>query len=491
MSREFKLPDTGEGIQEAEILDVLVEEGDEVEEGQDVLVVETDKAALELPAPESGVIGRIHVSTGDTVKVGDLLITFEEDGASRKPANGGAEESGEADGETETAHQGRRMSERHGQGESEEEGQEEAPDDEPPTTRGAEENEKQREAAEAADNDEEDREQTGERPAVSDRGSREAATGEPEKKQEAAEGRDEQTDRPVKSVPSTRRLARELGVALRDVTPTGPHGRVTDEDVRKAAQQADTPGRAAPALPDFEQWGEIERKPLKSVRRATAERMTRAWREIPHVTHMDAVAIDVLEGFRKGQGTEAGGETDLSLTAFVVKALAVALREHPRFNTSLDTRAREVVYKHYVNIGVAVATDRGLLVPVVRDVDRKSVLDIAAEISELAEQARNGKLSKGHLAGGTFTVTNVGPLGGRAFTPIINWPEVAILGVGKARLEPIAETTETGVIEFSPRLMLPLCLAFDHRVNDGADAAKFMESLMDMLADPDRFILAA
>ncbi|MEX2617264.1 MAG: 2-oxo acid dehydrogenase subunit E2 [Alphaproteobacteria bacterium] len=514
MAREFKLPDPGEGIHEAEILEILVGEGDEVEEGQDVLLVETDKASLELPAPESGVIEKIHVSAGDIATVGDVLITFADAGQSGKRRDTEKDEDGESDRAQESEPSTDEPTrEEKKEGRRDEKNDEQLSEDRQPS----DEEEEERPVSASGDDRDGDEPAEAEHDEQSERsetrqGSRQARSESRSRKDAEDEASEDSADRdgdadddgeaadrksgsgkraPVKSVPATRQLARELGVDLRAVTPSGPHGRITDEDVRRAAEDESVSRRPSSALPDFAQWGETERKPLRSVRRAIANKMATAWEQIPHVTHIDAVAIDLLEAFRQRHRDDAAeGGGDLTLTAFVVKAVVAALKEHPRFNASIDSRRKEIVFKHYHNIGVAVDTDRGLLVPVLRDADGKSVLDIAAEISELAERARQGKLSKEDMSGGTFTITNVGPLGGRAFTPIINWPEAAILGLGEARYEPAAERSATGAIGFVPRLMLPLCLGFDHRVNDGADAARFMATFMETLADPDRFILA-
>jgi pyruvate dehydrogenase E2 component (dihydrolipoamide acetyltransferase) len=296
-------------------------------------------------------------------------------------------------------------------------------------------------------------------------------------------------------------------VDLAQVDGSGPGVRVTADDVRAAAEPARRPERPseekkgrdrraaereegrpfapeALPLPDFTKWGPVHREPLRSIRRATAERMAVAWSRIPHVTHQDLADITELERFRR-EHRDAAEEEDatLSLTALVLKVAVAALKQHPRFNASLDTEAGEIVYKDYYHIGVAVATERGLLVPVLRDADRKSLVEIAVELAELADRARQGDLQPEHMRGGTFTITNPGPLGGTAFTPIINWPQVAILGMAKARWEPVAEG-ERERPRITQRLMLPLCMAFDHRVNDGADAARFTSTIAEMLTDP-------
>jgi pyruvate dehydrogenase E2 component (dihydrolipoamide acetyltransferase) len=244
-------------------------------------------------------------------------------------------------------------------------------------------------------------------------------------------------------------------------------------------------------LPDFAKWGEVERQKLRSIRRATAKHMARSWAQIPHVTHQDVADITELEAFRRRHAAEVEQRSGkLTLTVLAVKAAIAALKEHPRFNASLDPDAEEIVLKRYYHLGVAIDTEQGLMVPVLREVDRKSIVDLAAELSELAERARNNELKREEMAGGTFTITNVGPLGGTAFAPIVNYPQVAILGLARARWEPVVEGDPED-FAIVPRLRLPLCLAFDHRVVDGADAARFTRMVADSLADVESFALVS
>lgn len=437
MVKEFKLQDPGEGIHEVEIQEVLVDPGDSVEEGQTVMVIESDKAAIELPAAYTGTVAEIKVGAGDIVKVGAVLMTFDEAAAGKA-----AEKKEPGTDETRI--------------EKPEKPNAKGPKAKGPNAKGPE---------------------------------------QPEAK-----------DGPALATPAVRRIARELGVDLHAVAPSGPEGRVTEEDVRASASQGgavSSPARGAvssaargavvaeegEALPDFERWGEIERMPLRSIRRATARRMAKSWANIPHVTHQDKADITELERLRrrhKDEVEEAGGQ--LTLLPFVLKAVATALKHHPRFNASLNADADEIVIKRYCHLGVAVDTDRGLMVPVLRDVDDKSILDLTLELTRLAERARAGDISREEMAGGTFTVTNIGVLGGSVFTPIINYPEAAILGVGRARLELVVRG-DLDEYEIEPRLMLPLCLAFDHRVNDGADAARFAGDIITMLSDPEELAL--
>ena len=451
MSREMRFTDPGEGIHEAEVVEIMVDAGSSVEEGDSVLAVETDKATTELPAPHGGRVESIAVEVGDRIQVGDLLLTLAGDDAG------------------------------------------DAGDDHGKSTGGAE-------------DDAPGTEETGDRDG--------ASTGDKATEQD----RKRRRKGPVPAAPSTRRLARELGVALETIDGTGPGGRVLDSDVRAAAEseetepepqsaerdeaaQAERPAgerkpapqrRPAPAYepPDFSRWGEVERVPLRSVRRATAREMARAWAEIPHVMHHDRADVTALEHFRRDNAEEveaAGGK--LTLTVLVLKAAAAALRAMPRFNASLDADGETVVLKHYCHIGVAVATEQGLLVPVVRNVDRKSVRELAVELTELSRRARDGELTREEMQGGSFTVTNVGGIGGRLFTPIIRHPEAAILGLGRAELTPVA-TGDLDTPAVYARLLLPLCLAFDHRLNDGAEAAQFVNRLRGSLQDPESLLLA-
>ncbi len=454
MLKEFKLPDLGEGIHEGEIVDVLVKPGDRVEDGQPVLVVETDKATTEIPAPVTGVVKDIRVKPGDVVKVGQVLIVF-------------------SDEAEEPAEPARVIRDAAKEGETEE------------------------------------------KPAPREEGPKEERKAPPSPK-ERGEGKPEPTgvspergEVPVPAAPSTRRLARELGVDLRQVASSGPAGLVTAEDVRAHAEgrgKAEAPPRPAeeeeappmaagmaagkaPPLPDFARWGTVERVPLKSVRRATARHMALSWSQIPHVTHSDVADITELEAFRRRHKAEIearGGA--LSMTVFALKAALVALRAFPYFNSSIDSSTEEIILKRYYHIGVAVDSHRGLIVPTIRDVDRKSMVELSQELLEMANRARNGKTASDELSGGTFTITNIGILGGTGFTPIINYPQVAILGLAQARMQPVV-TGDMEDLEVTPRLMLPLIIGFDHRVVDGADAARFLKVVIDVLESPEKLMM--
>jgi pyruvate dehydrogenase E2 component (dihydrolipoamide acetyltransferase) len=291
------------------------------------------------------------------------------------------------------------------------------------------------------------------------------------------------------AAPSLRRIARELGIDINEVSGTGPDGRISEDDVRNYARSIilNASGRAAPQpapTPDFSRWGEIERKAMTGVRRKTAEHLQDAWTSIPHVTHFDSADVTELEQLRERfakKVEEAGGK--LTVTAIALKVAAEALKVFPQFNASLDAGQEEIIYKKYCHIGVAVDTDRGLLVPVIRDVDKKNILDLSVELTQVAEKARNKKLAIEEMEGGTFTITNLGGIGGTSFTPIINSPEVAILGISRASQQPVFSDGQ-----FKPRLMLPLALSYDHRLIDGADAARFLRWVGEALQQP--FLLA-
>ena len=301
----------------------------------------------------------------------------------------------------------------------------------------------------------------------------------------------EKPEAPLPAAPSVRRFARELGIDLHQIAGTGAGGRITREDVKAYVQktmldgpEADAPVTAS-SLPDFTRWGEVDRQPLRAVRRKIAENLSIAWTRAPHVTQFDRADVTDLEAFRQRHRAEAearGGK--LTPTALILKAVITALKAFPRFNASFDPAAGELILKRYYHIGIAVDTERGLLVPVIRDVDRKDIFELAVELAELAERARRGKTDLEELQGGTFTVTNLGSISGTAFTPIINFPEVGILGISRTRQEPVVRD---GRVE--PRLIMPICVSYDHRVIDGADGARFTKHLVDSLENPGRMLL--
>jgi pyruvate dehydrogenase E2 component (dihydrolipoamide acetyltransferase) len=295
----------------------------------------------------------------------------------------------------------------------------------------------------------------------------------------------------VPAAPSVRRLARELGVDIREVRGTGLAGRITEEDVRRAAGLAPAALEApppTPRLPDFSRWGPVRHEPMSGVRKATMRAMAQAWAQVPMVTHFDEADITELEALRKGYARKAEEKGfRLTLTAFLLKALALTLKAFPKFNASIDPEKQEVIYKDYVHIGVAVDTPHGLLVPVIRDVDKKGILALAQELQEVSERARARKLSPEEMQGGTFSLSNLGGIGGTGFTPIVNWPEVAILGVSRSQMKPV---WDPGQEAFLPRLYMPYSLTYDHRLIDGAEAARFCRHLAGLLEDPVGLALA-
>jgi pyruvate dehydrogenase E2 component (dihydrolipoamide acetyltransferase) len=298
------------------------------------------------------------------------------------------------------------------------------------------------------------------------------------------------------AAPSVRRLAREVGVNIDEVQGSGPEGRISEADVKEharrilssmpsvtsaaAASGAGAAARPAMPLPDFSRWGEVERQPMSNIRRTTAERLGHAWNTIPHVTQFDKADITAMEELRRKyreQVTAAGG--NLTVTAMLVKVIATAVKQFPQFNSSLDPQTNEIVYKKYVHVGVAVDTDRGLLVPVVRNADKKNITEIAIDVHQLAEKARNRKLTLEEMSGGGITISNLGGIGGTYFTPIVNWPDVAILGVSRGIIEPVWRSEK-----FEPRQLLPLSLSYDHRVIDGADAMRFLRWVVEAVEQP-------
>ena len=418
MTTEFKLPNLGENIESGDVLKVLVSAGDKIEKEQTVVELETDKAAIEVPSPVSGIVSAVHIHVGEKAAVGQLILTVETDGAAEDAVPSGPPE---------------------------------APPPPPPPE------------------------------------AEEASPAPPEAPAEAPAPPDDGEGVSVAATPSVRRQAREIGVDLQAVKGTGRGGRISVADVKAHAKSALQGRGAAPAgvaalvpLPDFTKWGKVERRPMSGVRRATAAHLSRAWATIPHVTQCDKADITALEKLRKRYGKKAeatGGK--LTVTAIILKLLASALKVYPQFNASVDAANEEVIYKEYVHIGVAVDTERGLLVPVIRDVDRKNIIRLSVELSEAAGKAREGKLSIDEMRGGSMTITNLGGIGGTHFTPIINAPEVAILGVSRGGVEPVHIDGE-----FQPRVMLPLSLSYDHRLIDGADAARFLRWLAEALENP-------
>ena len=427
---EFKLPELGENVETGDVVQILVKPGDPIETDQPVLELETDKATIEVPSPAKGTVGRVAVKEGETVAVGQLLLTIETADMPSTPP--GAETSSTPVAATPSEPV-----------EPEPSARGEVPPPvlpAPPVSS----------VAPAAT------------PAVPTRQSRSTLAS-----------------------PSVRRLAREFGADIADVPGSGDRGRVSADDVKayarrvlQAARDGSTATTPEPELPDFTKWGPVQRTRMRSIRRATVRQMSRAWQTIPHVTQHDLADVTQFESVRKRLKKESP-DLPLTVTAFAVLALAAALKKFPQFNASLDVPREEIVYKQYINIGVAVDTDRGLLVPVIRDADTKTLIQISLEIAALAEKARSKAVTLDEMQGGTFTVTNLGGLGGTLFTPIINHPEVAILGLSRSTYVPVLVNQQ-----FEPRLMMPLSLSYDHRLIDGADAVRFVRWVAERIEQP-------
>ena len=444
---EFRLQELGENISQGDLVRLMVAPGVKVSEGQPVMELETDKAVVEVPSSVNGIVNEVKVKEGENIKVGQVIFTLQSSTTSQ----------------SETPRPQRQpvehMSGQHGarlafqaairaEGKTEEQA---LPPDQPAP-----------------------------KPAVFSMPAQ-------LDKVAGAEHRG-----PVPAAPSTRRLARELGVDIYVVQGTGPGGRISEEDVKAHAKAAlaalagaaQAPARAGhfvePKLPDFSKWGKIERVPMRGVRRKTAEHLAESWNTIPHVTQHDRADITELEQLRARfapKAEQAGGK--MTVTAIALKVCAAALKVFPQFNATIDMAKEEIIYKQYISIGVAADTDRGLLVPVIRDVDKKNIVELAVELSQLSQKAREKKITLADMEGGTFTITNLGGIGGTAFTPIVNHPEVAILGLSRSRMEP-----EWIGGKFEPRMILPLSLSYDHRLIDGADAARFLRWIAEAFEQP-------
>ena len=447
---EFKLPELGENISQGDLVRLMISPGAKVSEGQPVMELETDKAVVEVPSSVSGVVKEVKVKEGEKIKVGQVIFTLE-GAAAAAPATPART----APVEHVSGQHGARLAFQaaiRAEGKTEEQA---LPPDQPQPTAHA--------------------------------FSMPVQLG----KVAGTEHR-----QPVPAAPSVRRLAREIGVDIYEVKGSGPGGRISEEDVKVYAksllQSAATAAQAAPRaghfkqpqLPDFAKWGKIERVSMRGVRRKTAEHLAEAWNTIPHVTQHDRADITELEQLRARfapKAEEAGGK--MTVTAIALKVCAAALKVFPQFNASIDIEKEEIVYKQFISIGVAADTDRGLLVPVIRDVDKKNIVELAVELSQLSKKAREKKLAPSDMEGGTFTITNLGGIGGVGFTPIVNFPEVAILGLSRSRMEP-EWVQHKGGGKFEPRLILPLSLSYDHRLIDGADAARFLRWIAEAFEQP-------
>ncbi len=422
---EFKLPELGENIETADVVNVLVKAGDKIENDQVVIEIETDKATVEVPSDVSGIVKEVKIKTGETIKVGSTIFTLESDGVSSNANTQKAEVVKQVEKPAEIK--------------------------------------KQKAIAESVKTT-----------VVKDT---------PTQKEFA--------HKIAPAAPTTRRFAREIGIDINEVNGSGPGGRISIPDIKLFAKSINEKiksggsggmpiGIKREALPDFSKWGNVERKPMSNVRKKTAEHLSYAWSTIPHVTQFDKADITDLEKMRKQFAKKAelaGGK--LTVTAILMKVVASAMKVFPQFNASIDMDKKEIIYKDYFNIGIAVDTEKGLIVPVVRDVNQKNILDLSKDLTDISVKARNKKVTIEDMQGGSFTISNLGGIGGTSFTPIVNAPEVAILGVSRGRYEPVYIDGE-----FVPRMMLPLSLSYDHRIIDGADAARFIRWVSTALEQP-------
>lgn len=430
MAVEIKLPELGENIESGRVVGIMVKAGDAIEKDQVLMELETDKAVVEVPSETGGVLEKILVNEGDDVKIGQVLVTIStSDIADKSESSVDVKQPEELI--TDTV----------------EEKAEIVPESEPV------EKEEKKESAPI----------------------------------QYSEPRDPETL--VPAAPSVRRFAREIGIDIHEVPGTGPAGRISIEDIKQYSKSANAQGKTsqnvfngfeAETLPDFSRWGEVDLQPMNKIRETTAKHLSYAWATIPHVTQHDKADITDLEKLRKQFGKrveEAGGK--LTVTAILIKIIEYALKKFPQFNASVDMTKKEIIFKKYYNIGIAADTDRGLLVPVIKNVDQKNIVQISVELTELSKKARDRKLSLEEMQGGNFSISNLGGIGGTGFTPVVNSPEVAILGISRSAMEQVYMDGE-----FEPRLMLPLSLSYDHRLIDGADAARFLRWVCEALEQP-------
>jgi pyruvate dehydrogenase E2 component (dihydrolipoamide acetyltransferase) len=441
---EFKLPELGENISQGDLVRLMISPGAKVSEGQPVMELETDKAVIEVPSSVSGIVKEVRVKQGEKIKVGDVIFTLE-GSATPQP-----QRPKHAPVEHVSGQHGARLAFQaaiQAEGKTEEQA---LPPDQPQSFL----------------------------PSFAMPAQLEKVAG--------TEHRE-----PVPAAPHVRRLARELGIDVHNVKGSGPGGRISEKDVKAYSKElltsmataAQSPRGAQfsqPELPDFTKWGKVERVSIRGVRRKTAEHLWQAWTTVPHVTQNDKADITELEQLRARfapKAEEAGGK--MTVTAIALKVCSSALKIFPQFNASIDLAKDEIVYKQYINIGVAVDTDRGLLVPVIRDVDKKNIVELAAELTQLSRKAKDKKLTLAEMEGGTFTITNLGGIGGTGFSPIVNYPEVAILGLSRSSMEPVWLNGK-----FEPRQVLPVSLSYDHRLIDGADAARFLRWIAEAFEQP-------
>jgi len=451
------LPDVGD-FKDIEIIEILIAVGDDIEAEQSIIVLESDKATMEIPSPFAGKVESIIARVGDKLNLGDPIATLS--GAAAKADDGG----------------------------------DSSPEDEPAAVESQSEPEPEQDTAGSPDS-----QPPAAEPAAPSAAKTEAIPGKTLRPHPGAGGTElaSASSKMIHASPSIRRYARELGVSLEQVIGSGPKGRIVKSDVKafvKTAMSGAVPGAAAAgggisisAMPeiDHSKFGEIETVALSRIQKISGAHLHRSWVTVPHVTQFDEADITDLEVFRKSLAKEAEKKgVRMTPLIFLMKAVVTAMQQFPSFNSSLDARGENLIMKKYFHIGIAVDTPKGLVVPVVRDVDRKGLFELAAELGEISIRARDGKLTPTDMQGGCFTISSLGGIGGTNFTPIVNAPEVAILGVSRSKMQPVYIDGE-----FQPRLMLPLGLSYDHRVIDGAQAARFSSFLSQVISDIRRVLL--
>ena len=434
MIEAIKLPEIGENVESGVVVAVHVKAGDSIAVDDTVIELETDKALVEIPSPFNGRITEVLAEAGAQMNVGDVIARVDTEAGDETEEPARPQRSSGAD---------------DGAGKA-------GPSDEPP-----------------------------EKPEPDEK--KEKAT--PTAKTAPAEEESRANRPPPAAAPSIRRLARELGVDIYHVEGTGPHGRISEADVKTHVRQS-LPERSAPPglfpapqtadLPDFSRWGDVDMEKMDTVRRLTADSTAASWATVPHVTQFDEADISDVAAFIDKKGKAAANDgTKITITAVIARICTSALQRFPQFNASVDMDNQRIVFKRDVHIGIAADTPRGLLVPVIRNADRKSILALAGAIADLANRARSKKIKPDEMEGGTFTISNQGGIGGVGFTPIVLWPQVAILGISRSAVKPVWNGEA-----FVPRTMLPLSLSYDHRIIDGADAARFLRWICEGLEQP-------
>ena len=495
MAKEIKIPQIAEGVESATVTEVLVKEGDSIEKDQAIIAVESDKASVEIPSPEAGTVKSISVSEGDEVEVGDVILELEAEDAE--------EDSDKDDSEKEKKDKDSKKEKKSSKEKDDsEEKKEESEDDEDQNEEDDDSEEKDEKSEDDGDQNEED-DDSEEKEEEEDTKKGKKKDSDKEEKSEKKTKKDKHKEQDnddnsedakqetsgaenIPAAPGVRRLARELGVDLKKVNGSGKAGRISEQDVKDFNKETNTASNTnGLSLPDFNEWGETERKSFSGIRKTTAKSTSASWSNIPHVFQFDEADISSIEEYMEKLKEKTEG--NITITAILTKISASALRQFPKFNASIDMENEEMILKKYVNIGVAVDTEDGLLVPVIRNVDQKTIIEISKEITELAEKARNGKLKAEEMKGGNFTISNLGGIGGTNFTPIVYHPQVGILGVSRAKKQPVYIDGDN----FEARDILPLSLSYDHRLIDGAEGVRFLNWISRALEDPYQALLGA